>query len=350
MAHRSLADSIQQGLMNYATLKQAGTTNAVNQIKGESDLLQLQRSKSFGDGGGFQAPEGYVYAPDSEGKISLIKRLDYVSPVDKATIDYKKSMSGMPLGSTALDADGDAVPKRDPKQMMDSLDPQSKALVQGVLDYQIDPSKSTSMRGNQRQQLISLASSIDPTYDQTQFAARNKYRQSVDSGDIGGNIRAFNTATQHLGELNDSISGVPDNSVEPIEAGQRFAANTFGGNSPEKMAMTREGTALAAVTGELSNIFKKTGGTDVEIGQFLKAYNPNSTREAKREYIKTGVNLMRGRMSALGSDYERVMGKPSSKSFIYPETQSILDKLGGAPTEGANSNQGQSKYQVVEVH
>ena len=279
-------------------------------------------------------PEGFVKLPTGE----FEKDPTYENPEEKAykksRTNYYNSTAGLlnPLGGAkSLGTDDEGVPmvQPTPEQIMASQSPDTQALIKGIQNYEIDPTKTSSIRGNQRQALIGLVKQVDPTYDMTQFPTRSAYRKEVSSGKVGANVRGFNTAIQHLGELNRTLPGVPSNPIQPIEAGQRWAAKTFKGNSPEAISMQKENAALTAVDGELANIFKNSGGTDQEISAWRSAYNPNATREAKKAYILQGIELMKGRMGALESDYTRVMGKPNPMKYTSPESEAMVKEISG---------------------
>jgi hypothetical protein len=110
--------------------------------------------------------------------------------------------------------------------------------------------------------------------------------------------------------------------------------------------MQKESAALAAVTGELASIFKAGMPTDTEIDKWEKAYNPDAPIEAKREYVKQGISLMESRLDALGSDYERTMGRPFDGQLVSPKAQGIIQSIVG---NGYGQNQGAQSAQVNDV-
>jgi hypothetical protein len=255
----------------------------------------------------------------------------YESPKEKAMTEYYRGMAGNAslLSPKIIDENGMPLVKQNPQDLLQQLNPGDQAYMKGLLDYKIDPNLA-SKRGNQAKQLVELASQIDPNYDMTQYPVRSKYRQEFSSGKIGSLIRSFNTAMQHLSELHDTISEVPSSPIKVLEAGQRLFSKQLRGNSPESLAMQKENAALTAVNGELANIFKNSaGGTDQEIKAWRDAYDPNATREAKKAYIKQGIELMKGRIGSLDADYNRVMGKRNENSLISPESQAAIDRIYG---------------------
>lgn len=275
-------------------------------------------------------PPGFV---EVNGKAE--KDPAYLNPLEKSRVGYYQNMSGgFPSGGTT--PDGDPIIQKTPQERMGMLSPEDQAFVKGLTDYTIDPA-SQSSRGNKRGMLVGLAKEVDPSYDQMQYKTRSDYRNEFSKGKIGANVRSFNTAIQHLAELNDASQKTPSNPIQPIEAGQRILTQKLAGDSPEALAMQSENSALTAVSGELANIFKNSGGTDQEIEKWFRAYNPNATRAAKQQFIKTGIELMKGRVGSLDADYERVMGKKNTNPLISKESEAAMQRIGGGQGRSFNS-------------
>lgn len=331
------AGMIQQARMNRKKMqsedldnltKLAEINNMGYQVQSQGGRMGLTPSL------GNALPKGFVRVA---GKV--MQDPSYVTPKEQADIDYKKSMTGFfgggaSAGNTSFDSDGNPVVTPSPEDTFKRLSQEDQATIKGLQDYTISPD-SISNRGNKRIQYVSLAKSLDPTYDQTQFQARSKLRQDYTSGKTSQNVKSFNTAIQHLSELNQAIQNVPSSRFGPLEAAQRYGFQKFQSGSPQDLAMKNEDTALTAVSGELANVFKQSGGTDPEISKWFNAYDPNSSRETKRAFIQEGIKLLQGRIGALSSDYERGMGRAPEKALVYPETQKAIDQmLGGNKQQG----------------
>lgn len=271
------------------------------------------------------APEGYVRLPNGEYQ----KDETYYNPArerEKARIKSEEDARafGYMSGTNIQGEQEQTLPA------LEELNPQMQGLLKGITNYEIDPTKAASIRNNQRQRLIQMAKYYDPSYDMTQFPARSSYRTDFAKGKIGQNIRSYNTAIQHLAKLNDATGKVPSNPVQFVEGIQRGYAKQIRGDSPEALGMQSEDAAITAVAGELANIFKNSGGTDQEIKSWMNAYNRNATTEAKKQFVKETVDLMQGRVNALSSDYERVMGKKApEENFIFPESKKAIGEIYG---------------------
>lgn len=232
---------------------------------------------------------------------------------------YQKS-AGTEFGGSGEDT-------RTPQEVMDSLSEQHRALVKKVMNYEVDPRSIPGMSNQTRTQILGLASSLDPSYDMTKFPTVQDYRKQYSGGKIGGNIRSFNTAIQHLGELNDVLPSVPSSGMRMLEQAQRGYAKNFDATSDAAIGMTKEDASITAVAGELANIFKNSGGTDQEIEKWFHAYDKDAPRESKQAFIQQGLQLMQGRLNAIDSDWTRVVGKPYESSIVSPESQATIDRL-----------------------
>jgi hypothetical protein len=304
--------------------------------------VQNQSGGIFG-GGGYNGIRPIEEKPLPAGFVKVGGKVmqdpSFQTEKEKAMTEYYKrggAYGGSSIFGGGVTPDGDPIPAQlIGDEYLATLNPQIKELVKGVTDYSIDPTKTSSIRGNQRQQLINAAKLYDPTYDMTQFPRRSATGTEYSKGMTGRNIKSFNTAIKHLSTLNDAIGQAPNPrifgmSASPYTAAVRAGTKAFGSDTPEGLGMSAENSAINAVAGELATAFKGgSAGDQIEYENWLKAYNPNLSPEAKRQFIKTGVELLQGRINALSSDYERVMGKKPESPLLYPETQTIIDKLTG---------------------
>ena len=269
---------------------------------------------------------------------TLPKNIQYERKVGDTTISNKKSSMLEDIGGGL----GAEVPLASPEEretFLQGFPQEIQNTIKGITDYSLNLKDIASLRGDQRLQLAKIAKTYDPTFDMTQFPTRAAFRKEFSSGKMGGNIRSFNTAIEHLSELDSAVEGVPSNPVKALTAMQRTAAEQLAGKSKTAIAMKKEQTALTAVAGELATIFKNTGGTDQEIQKWFDAYDPNDSAEAKREFIRTGVKLMQGRLGAIETDFERVMGKKNDRPILSEKNKGTVEKF----LKENNSNEDFSK-------
>lgn len=215
------------------------------------------------------------------------------------------------------------------EEFLATLNPTAREIVRKIANYELDLTKIASLRNpknteSERKMLAGLVSRYDPTYDMTQFAARNKSRQDFTSGNAARNIRSLNTAVKHLAALEQTGKAL-DNARLPA---YNAVANTLSRQSGDKR-VTNFKSALTAVTDELATLFKGTAGTDEQIKHWRASVSENMSPEQMKGQMETLAELVSGRLAALESQYESIMGRPAPPGAILSnESRNILERMG----------------------
>jgi hypothetical protein len=204
-----------------------------------------------------------------------------------------------------------------------------RKVVQGLTDYTVNPATfptRTSAKSGQldRETAINLAKMLDSSYDETQYSSRNKMRQDFTSGKTGQNIRAINTAVQHLDRLNTTSDELHNTRFPALNSAINFLSKQ-GGSSK----VTNFMTDANAVVGELSGIFKATGATDTEIKSWSDKLDAGMSPAQFKGFIQEGMDLMAGRLQSIRGQWESGMSKPADFSLINPQARKILARLPG---------------------
>lgn len=239
---------------------------------------------------------------------------------------------GQPSGGGVFGDSGQTIGDytKEGEDYLSTLSPKDAGTVKALSQYTSNPKEEFAgmKASSDREKYIAGARHYDPSYDPMEYKKRADYLKDFSSGKRSTNRLAGNTLIKHMGSLESTLQDVPSSGVALIEKGQRLAAKQLPGIFPKQAnAMTEEDSALNAVAGELSNVFKQTGGTDVEISHWLDAYDKNSPRELKQAYIKKGVELLQGRISAMGNEYEQTMGRPYKGDLLSPEAKTISERM-----------------------
>lgn len=214
------------------------------------------------------------------------------------------------------------------KAVLDSLDPATAAIVKGVAEYRIDPTKAASSRNpknadSERLKLIRLAIQYNPSYDMTQFPAMAAARKDFSSGKAAGNIRSLNTALKHLDEFDKAYKAL-GNWQLPILNRVGNAVNRQLGDE----SITNFNSAATAVADELATLFKGTAGTDSAIAHWRDSLDPNMSEEQFKGQVHMLLDLVGGRIAALEDQYKATTGQPMDFEILSPTSQKILDKFG----------------------
>lgn len=205
--------------------------------------------------------------------------------------------------------------------------PSLRGLVEGLLNYELDIGRITSIRSGRREKLVALARSVDPTFDMTQYSARAAVRRSFTSGKDKQTITSLNTVIGHLDELRQKGAALDTGSWQAINWAQNLLSEATGDPN-----ITNFGIALTAVVDELSAIFKATGSTDTSIKQWEKSMYASMSPAQLEGGLETAMKLIVSRMEALSGIYEVGMGKPRDFRFLNEKSRSILERTPGSET------------------
>lgn len=233
-------------------------------------------------------------------------------------------------GNTQVSTDQNGTPNPDQQAaLLQSLPPGTAELVKGIANYQLDPTKVTSLRGNQRQQLISLVSQYDPTFDMTQYPARAALRKSFTSGQYSQALNSANTLIGHLDSLSAAADELHNASFTPWNS-MSNALKTVTGDP----ATTNFKTIADAAGNELAKVFKGTGATDMHsIEEWRSNLNADSSPEQIKGAIRTAIgDLLKSRLDTLQTQYKSAMGHPMDFNFLTPHARQALQDLGIDPS------------------
>jgi hypothetical protein len=216
----------------------------------------------------------------------------------------------------------------DPTQQdafLQSLDPSTAALVKGVANYQLDPTKVTTLRGDQRQKFIGLVQQYDPTFDMSQYGARAQAKKAYTTGPQGQTITSANTVIGHLANLAADAQKLGNGDFAPLNA-----VVNAGKNAMSNADLAKFNSDKMAVASELAKFFKGTGATDLTTTQeWQSIFDQNAGQGALKSVVQNVIgNLMKSRLDEMRSQYTAAMGKPADFKFITPETEKVLEKLG----------------------
>lgn len=250
-------------------------------------------------------------------------------PVKSAT-PAAAPVAGPAMGNLpAVPLGPDGTPdKQAQAQFLKGLDPAVGTIVQQVANYEADPSKVASLRGNQRTMIDALAKMYNPTYDASNYAARAAYLKNIKSGTYAQNINSANVTIDHLNQLAGNATDLQNTNFPMWNS----IANTFKtetGNS----ATTNFDVNAKAAGDELAKFFKGTGATDVgSIEQWHSSLSKDASPEQQKGAVDTAIGLLKSRLDVLRQQYEQNMGQPAPYSqFLYPDTVKTLVRMGYDP-------------------
>lgn len=224
------------------------------------------------------------------------------------------------------------------KNFLASLPPATATMVKNLAAYTANPANLSAripagQTTSPRQQMIELAHQYDPTYDESQYAARAQYNKSLQSGTLYQANLAANKAINHLTSFDQSVSELGN---LPGWNWENAIKNIFAPLAGTSASLASAHTESTGVSSELAKFFKGTGASDVtSVEEWAKNLDVNNTPENQKGMVQAAVNLLEGQLSVMEQQYRNTMGKAPGTSLLLPET---LDKLSTLKDKGYTVN------------
>lgn len=207
--------------------------------------------------------------------------------------------------------------------------PQGRAtLIRMINDgnVQVTPQLLTKNPG-----LLAQTGQAFPDFDQKDYNSRYQTAVAFNKGKQADAVRAANQAIYHMGGLNEAIGSL--NNFNGVASPLNYIVNPV----EKAFGDTRQGVfeqKAQAVASELRKVFGGSGGGSLaELEEWRKSLPVNASQEQQKAYLKSGVDLLNGAVSALQNQYEKGMGKAAAgRSLLSPESQKTLDVINGKPS------------------
>ena len=202
-------------------------------------------------------------------------------------------------------------------------------LAKSIAEYKTAINSVASLRGNRREAIMNRVLELNPQFDMTQYASRQKIRTGFTSGKESANIRSLNTIAQHTDKLQEMGDALKNGDVTSVNAIANFFSKNLAGNPN----VTNFNAAANAVASEAVTVFKNTGATDQEIEHVRDVVNSSSSPEQITGFIQTILDLVNGRIAALKNQWEAGMGEPASFKMMDDKTREIMGRYGLQPSD-----------------
>jgi hypothetical protein len=201
---------------------------------------------------------------------------------------------------------------------------QVKALAEGRMQF---PS-GFALKSDYWQNMLQAVSQYDPGFDAINYNSRAKTRQSFTSGTDSNNITALNTALAHLQSLKTAYDGLENGNFPSLNVAANWLGTQFGSKKIQKSTGSIK-TLGEGVAGELAKVFRQTGMSEGEINAWRdQTKNTGATPEQVNALMQSAIDLMVGRLQALGSKYTQGMGISSNGiDLLSPKAQETLVAL-----------------------
>jgi hypothetical protein len=189
--------------------------------------------------------------------------------------------------------------------------------------------------------LLQAVTQYDPTFDATNFQKRQQTATAFSKGKQGDAIRAANQTLYHMGNLYQRTEDLNNLDILPglLNAPINYIQQRGFGDPRQG----RYKQSAQAVASELRKVFAGTGGGSLqELKDWEKSFDPNAGEEQQKAYIQNGVDLLRGALQSLESQYQSGMGlNKNMGDLLTPEARNVYQKL----EAGENPNVKKTKSQ-----
>lgn len=190
------------------------------------------------------------------------------------------------------------------------------------------------------QQMIQAVGQYDPTFDAVNYNARAGTRKDFTSGKTAQNITALNTAMSHLDSLNNAYNELGNSDYPSYNKIANYLGNATG-NQKIQGDTARVSTDAEAVSHELAKVFRSTGMSEGEIKAWKEKIDTNTTPAQQKAVIGGAIDLMNGRIQALGQQYNKGMGTTKDGlELLSPEAQQAYQRLSGGEKGSSATKQG----------
>jgi hypothetical protein len=201
----------------------------------------------------------------------------------------------------------------------DTVKSQIDSQAQAIADYSSKPLSAGGSQGAYNQAVMARVRELNPSYDDTKYAAAKKTREAFATGKQGDAVRSMNVASGHLDTLAEQASKLNNSNV--IFANK--AINEIGRQFGQPEVTTFDG--LKSLVG--SEIAKAIQGGATALGDREEARHAiNSANSPKQlaEMIKSYQHLMGQQLTGLKTQYESV-GLRDFDRMLSPRTNQMLN-------------------------
>lgn len=167
---------------------------------------------------------------------------------------------------------------------------------------------------------------FDPSFDAVNYGSREKTRKDFTSGKSAANLTSFNTTISHLDSLARAAEKL-ENTNFPLW--NTLANKVAGSYDPKFQAAAKEfQAARTAVADELTRSFRGSGGNVHDIKAWEATINAADSPAALRSAIKQAAELLRGRIDAVGDQYNRGMNTTKDPlELLNPKSAEAFKRL-----------------------
>jgi hypothetical protein len=201
-----------------------------------------------------------------------------------------------------------------------------------IANYKLAPLTGYSLRSAQGQAIMAQVQAINPNYDATQFATKNRARQAFASGTQGNTVRSLSVATDHLDQLAQAATAL-NNSNKPA---WNSIANAWGTQMGHPEIRTFD--AMKEVVGdEVVKAVVGASGAEGDREAIKEAFSAASSPQQIVSVVNHYKALMGGQLNGLRQQYVKSTGLTDFSDMLSPAARAELKSPAGAAGAGTPS-------------
>lgn len=253
-------------------------------------------------------------------------------PVEQLTYDdiirVKRDHSFAPPHASATGPNGQALAGNwdlTGEDFLATIPPQDRLTVKKIANYEEDPTKIASMRGDRRETIMRYVNNVNPDYNGAEFANIAPTRKAFTTGAQGKQINAINTAIGHIDQLVSLADKLQPGTLMPANKAWNAIRTTFGSDR-----VTNFDTLKDALSGEVAGVLSQNGATVSSIADAKAHISAASSPEQLAGYVRTQIPILGSKLASLDYQYHQA-AHDENFSALSPMTKSILVKHGFNP-------------------
>ena len=261
---------------------------------------------------------------------------DVAQAIQEQTLLQKQQQNAantLPTGLPQLRKDSTPEEK---SAFLDMLPPELATNIQGIANYELDPTRIASLRTGERSTLIAATKMFDPTFDMKKYPAQQQYVKDLADtkrGTVGGIVNSANTLVGHLGFLDEQIEKLKNTNLKPANAIINLAKDVTGDPS-----ITNYEQAVTVVNSEIETLLSGVGVTQEGLRVRDKLLSKNAGYEQMKSAIRTLGHIMQARTHPLEQQYESLFNKPAGDTILHSDSKDTLNRLYGNSSESSKKS------------
>jgi hypothetical protein len=209
------------------------------------------------------------------------------------------------------------------EQLLASLPRQTADQVKALAEGRMQFPAGFSAKSPYWQNMISLVSQYDPSFDAVNFNARASTRKAFTSGKEAASVNALNTVLGHLDSLGQAADDLNNSSVPLWNSVTNYLASSTGDPRVKKFEATKK-----AVVDELTRAWRGSGGSEGDIKSWSSTLDAAASPEQLHGVIGQLGELLESKISALNDQYGKGMGTTSGGlNLLSPHSAEVLKRI-----------------------